>query len=293
MLIQIYTKNEQLEACDVLIAKDDAVMSIPVAGIPALQEHAMDVKLVKAGENRAMKAAVFVADAIKNAESVASPVYVACTDKSILDGICSMEYAGPAGGPIKCAAQGTKPQAPPRVRNKAKPKSPDQAVKDAAAAAAEAEKKAAEKAAAAQQDAPAGTEPATAPAADPKPGADGEDVGSLMRDPAFTKDGEVVLDGEKEPAPPEHDPVKENTPRIMGILKDTGIPSDQIPGVLEALREAMDADITLPMQVKLKLAKDGATEGMDPDETAKRVAPRFQELKCLLEEIDEHNGRKA
>ena len=296
MLIQIYVKNEPLEACDILIAKDDAVMSIPVAGIPDLQERAMDVKLVKPGENMAMKAAVFVAEAIKAAEAVASPVYIACPDKNIMDGICSMEYVGPAGGPIKCAAQGTKPQAPPRVRNKAKPKGDGQAAKgasDTPGAATGAGQKEPEKPDGAEQpgsDKPADTPPA--PAADQKPGANGDDVGSLMQDPSFTKDGEVVLDGPAEKHRPE-DPVAANTPRIMGLLKETGIPSGQIPGVLEALREAMDPEITLPMQVKLKLAKDGATGDMDPKETSKRVAPKFEELKKLLNEIDAANAAKS
>lgn len=281
MLIQIYIKNEPLVQCDVLVARDDAVMSIPVSGLQSLQERQISVRLIKPGENMAMKAAVFVADAIKNAGAVSSPVFISCPDKAILDGICSMDYEGPAGGPIKCAVSGTKPQPAPRVRNKAKPKDAGQAVKDAAAAAAGAERAAAEKMAAAQ------------PAGDAEsPGSD-EDMARLMQDPAFAKNGEVVLDETSGGPPAEpRDPVKENTPKIMSILKDTGIPSGQIPGVLEALREAMDAQITLPMQVKLKLAKDRATDGMAPEETAKRVAPKFDELKALLKEIDDANAAK-
>ena len=63
--------------------------------------------------------------------------------------------------------------------------------------------------------------------------------------------------------------------------------------MLEALREAMDANITLPMQIKLKLSKDGATGDMDPDKTAKLVAPVFDQLKTLLNEIDDHNAGDA
>lgn len=273
MLIQIYLKDEEPVKCDVLVARDDAVMRIPVAGIQALQESQMSVRLVKPNENMAMKAAVLVADAIKNAGAVSSPVFIACPDKSILDGICSMEYEGPAGGPIKCIAHGAKQQAPPRVRNRAKQ--------------------------------PPKSDPKPAPQPGAAPGPDGkdagttgkpadDDLGKLMRDPDLTKNGEVVLAGASDaPADVPRDPVKENTPKIMGILKDVGVPSGQIPGVLEALREAVDAQITLPMQVRLKLAKDGATGDMDPDETSGRVAPKFDELKSMLNEIDAANAAKS
>lgn len=283
MLIQVYIKNEPLVKCDVLIARDDAVMSIPASELEDLQAREMGVRLVKPNENMAMKAAVFVADAIKDAESVSSPVFIACPDKAIMDGLCSMEYRGPAGGLVKCAAHGTKQQAPPRVRNKAKPPQPKPGPK-----ATPADEGAGT---AAGQDPGAGTDAGSKPAGAEKPPE--EDMSQLMQDPSLTQDGEVVLgDTSGEPAPAPRDPVKENTPRIMGILKETGIPSGQIPGVLEALREAIDPNVTLPMQVKLKLAKDGAMDGMTPEETAKRVAPKFEELKHMLDEIDAANGAK-
>lgn len=291
MLIQVYIKNEPLVKCDVLIARDDAVMSVPAAQLKSLQESEMDVRLVRPFENMGMKAAVFVADAIKNAGSVSSPVFISCPDKSIMDGICSMEYVDPAGGPIKCIASGTKPQSPPRVRNRAKQPAPKPVP-------------AGDKKAGAKDGAKPGQEAGAAPApgTGPVPG-DGapaggkpadDDLGRLMQDPDLTKNGEVVLAGAADaPADGPRDPVKENTPKIMGILKDAGIPSGQIPGVLEALREAVDAQITLPMQVRLKLAKDGATGDMDPDETSGRVAPKFDELKSMLNEIDTANSAKS
>lgn len=288
MLIQVYIKNEPVEKCDLLIAKEDAVLSIPVSNLKELQDAELSVAIVKASENMAMKAAVYAAGAIAGAKSVSSPVFVACPDKAILDGMCSMEYDGPAGGPIKCVPSGTKPQPAPRVRNRTRPKAAEQP--------------------AGQDDGQDGKEAATSPdgatpantpeTAASRPGngaepAEEDSMQGILSDPALVKDGEVNTDGAGEPeAPGKPDPTIGNTKSIMAILKEQGVPSGQIPGVLEALREAMDASITLPMQVKLKLAKDGATGDMDPEKTAKLVAPRFDELKSLLKEIDEHNSRK-
>lgn len=277
MLIQVYVKDEPVVKCDLLIAREDAVAKIPISGLKDLLENPMDIQLVKPHENMGMKAAVYAAEAIATAEAVSSPVFVACADKAILDGMCSMDYAGPAGGPIKCMPSGTKPQAPPKVRNRAKPK---------------------------PQEKPA-PEPPAGPDAAGKDGRDmpdenaapdavpGETYAGLMADPAFVKGDEADLgDAAPEQAPPAPDPTLENTKKIMSILKDRGVPSGQIPGVLEALREAMDPRITLPMQVKLKLARDGATGDMDPEATAKLVAPVFDELKALLKEIDDRNAGK-
>lgn len=299
MLIQVYVKNEPVQNCDLLIAREDAVVSVPVKDLQALQENRMEVRLVKAQENMAMKAAVLATEAIASAESMSSPVFVACADKAILEGICSMEYTGPAGGTIQCVPSGTKPQAPPRARNRAKPKTPGQAAADA---------RQSQEGTAGAPDKPAGTEPGgqdgapAEPAAGqggtpPGPGAEesrDEGVLDAMSDPSLVKNGEVNLgsDGQETENSGAPDPTLENTRKIMSILKDKGVPSGQIPGVLEALREAMDADITLPMQVRLKLARDGATGDMDPDATAKLVAPAFDELKTLLKEIDDHNAGK-
>ena len=291
MLIQVYVKNEPVQKCDLLIAREDAAVTIPVAELADLRDREMDVKLVKAHENMGMKAAVLAAEAIASAEAVSSPVFIACSDKAILDGMCSMEYAGPAGGPVKCVPSGTKPQAPPRVRNKAKPKAPAQA----GAAPDAAGKPSGETPAGTPAGAAADTEADGAPAPVPGP-ADGPEglveVMDALGDPSLVKDGEVNTDPGAQEDTGEPDPTLENTKRIMGILKEKGVPSGQIPGVLEALREAMDANITLPMQVKLKLAKDGATGDMDPDKTAELVAPAFDELKALLKEIDDRNAAK-
>lgn len=283
MLIQIYIKNEPLAQCDILVAKEDASIPVPAAELADLLSRAGSIRVALAGpaENMAMRAAIEVSGAIRDIRPENGTVYVKCPDKAILDGLCSMQYADANGNPVKCVPEGSKPAPPPRVRNKAKPPAPKgDSSKDAPGSGG--------KSGAGNEDGKDGT----APASDGKP-AD-EDMGELMKDPAFVKDGEAVLGGtDPEPAPAPRDPVKENTPKIMGILKDAGIPSSQIPGTLEALREAMDPNITLPMQVKLKLAKDGAADGMVPDEIAKRVAPRFDELKSMLKEIDDANAAKS
>lgn len=298
MLIQVYVKNEPIQKCDLLIAREDAAVTIPVAELADLRDRKMDVKLVKTHENMGMKAAVLAAEAIASAEAVSSPVFIACPDKAILDGMCSMEYAGPAGGPIKCVPSGTKPQAPPRVRNRAKPKTPAQPEADAAAGAGPEAKPSGEAPADAPEDTGTGAAGTPgAPAAAAGPGPDGlDEVKAALDDPSLVKGGEVNTEPDENagsgPEAGKPDPTLENTRKIMAILKEKGVPAGQIPGVLEALREAMDANITLPMQVKLKLAKDGATGDMDPEKTAKLVAPAFDELKALLKEIDDHNAAK-
>lgn len=285
MLIQVYVKNEPLEKCDLLIAREDAVISIPVSGLSAIisdvktrGDTSFEIGLVKIAENMGMKAAILAAQFIASADAVASPVYIACPDKTILDGICSMECTTSTGGIIKLEPYGAKPAAPAKTRTRAR----------------------------------ASAKPAPAPAENPEPGnganpdndqaedaatAPDEPMNELMDDPSLVQNGEMALnqgkpdtgsDTGKKP-----DPTSANAPKIMSILKQQGVPSGQIPGVLEALREAMDANITLPMQIKLKLSKDGATGDMDPDKTAKLVAPVFDQLKTLLNEIDDHNAGDA
>lgn len=292
MLVQIYAKNEPLAKCDLLIAKEDATLTIPISAFAAIQGHPVETVLVRPGENMAMKAAVVIAKAIREACEVSSPVFVQCADKNILDGICSMDYEGPAGGPIKCVPAGTKPPAASRNRNRS---SSQKTAKPAASGAARAMANA--------QAADAGFVPgqkpvdkpadAPCPVKDEPPAGQDEDVSALLSDPSLVQGGEIPVDPGPEPEPEKPDPAVANAPKVMSILKECGVPSGQIPGVLEALRESMDASITLPMQVKLKLARDGATGDMDPDETAKLVAPRFDELKALLKEIDDANAAKA
>lgn len=277
MLIQVYAKNEPIEKCDLLIAKEDAVISVPASELKSLGESGFEVALVKAQENMGMKAAVLAARFIASAEAVSSPVYIACPDKAILDGMCSMEYAGPAGGPIQLAPYGAKPASQPRSRPRPKPKAP--APKDPPAAGD------AVPGPAGGAEPPAGppAETQDAPAPDPAPAA--VEAGAAA-------DGEIVLDngGAGEPGPEKSDPSIGNARKIMSILKEQGVPAGQIPGVLEALREAMDASITLPMQIRLKVSRDGAAGEMDPDKTAALVSPRFDELKALLDEIDGRNA---
>lgn len=285
MLIQVYSKNEPLSNCDLLIAREDATLSIPASSLAGIMERSMRIVLVKPQENIGMKAAVVIADAIKNAEAISSPVHILCPDKAIMDGICSVDYEGPAGGVIKCAPDGTKP-ASPKVRNLAK--SGPSAKKAASAKTPDdPEKKAGE---------PAAPEQNASGSAD-GPGNDDKDdatMEELLKDPAFV-DGDEMSVPEEAPkdSPTAPDPAVTNTPKIMAILKEQGVPSGHIPGVLEALREAMDANITLPMQIKLKLARDQAADGLESEKTAELVKPRFDELKALLKEIDGANAAKA
>lgn len=277
MLVQVYSKNEPLANCDLLIAREDATLSIPASSLAGVMERSMRIVLVKPQENIGMKAAVVIADAIKNAEAISSPVHILCPDKAIMDGICSVDYEGPAGGVIKCAPDGTK-AASPKVRNLAKS---SQAAKKTTPGQAKSPAEPPEGTADSKQDETS----RTAAHGDPP-------MSELLNDPTFV-DGDEVPEPETDPEPPAPDPSIQNAPKVMSILKECGVPSGQIPGVLEAIREAMDAKITLPMQVKLKLAKDGATDENDPDATAKLIEPRFDELKTLLNEIDEANARRS
>lgn len=277
MLVQVYSKNEPLANCDLLIAREDATLSIPASSLAGVMERSMRIVLVKPQENIGMKAAVVIADAIKNAEAISSPVHILCPDKAIMDGICSVDYEGPAGGVIKCAPDGTK-AASPKVRNLAKS---SQAAKKTTPGQAKSPAEPPEGTADSKQDETS----RTAAHGDPL-------MSELLNDPTFV-DGDEVPEPGTDPEPPAPDPSIQNAPKVMSILKECGVPSGQIPGVLEAIREAMDAKITLPMQVKLKLAKDGATDENDPDATAKLIEPRFDELKTLLNEIDEANARRS
>lgn len=277
MLIQVYSKNEPLSNCDLLIAREDATLSIPASSLAGVMERSMRIVLVKAQENIGMKAAVVIADAIKNADAISSPVHILCSDKAIMDGICSVDYEGPAGGVIKCAPDGTK-AASPKVRNLAKS---GQAAKKTTTGQAKSHAEPPEETTDGKQD-----ETSRAAAQGDPP------MSELLNDPTFV-DGDEVPEPGTDPEPPAPDPAVTNAPKVMAILKECGVPSGQIPGVLEALREAMDAKITLPMQIKLKLARDGATEDMDPDRTTKLVEPRFDELKALLKEIDDANAARS
>lgn len=300
MLIQIYIKNEPLAPCHLLIAKEDAGITVPAADLASLLERDdITVALVKPSENMAMKAAIETAKAIRESKFSDGPVQVQCPDKAILDGICSMEYTGPDGSPVKCVPAGTKPAQGQKSKTKdsgkkpagQNPPKPGPVARGAQDASANGGPGGLKQEGTSTDDGGASGGPEGL-VQDGAGSNGGESFGDLMKDPEFVSGNEVAVKDEK-PAEKPRDPVAENTPRIMGILKETGVPSGQIPGVLEALREAMDAGITLPMQVKLKLAKDGATGDMDPEETAKRVAPRFDELKALLKEIDDANAAKS
>lgn len=274
MLIQVYIKSELLSQCDILIAKEDANLNIPVTSLAGLMENHVKIAIVKPQENIGMKAAVIIADAIKHAEAISSPVNILCPDKAIMDGICSMDYEGPAGGVIKCVPDGTK-TASPRVRNLAKSGT------------------AAKKSQPSQAKEPVET-PAENNNGNNESPQNNTPMSELLQDPAFVKGDEVPVPEEAPESKTEKpDPSIQNAPKVMAILKECGVPSGQIPGVLEAIRASMDAKITLPMQVKLKLAKDGATDEKDPEATAKLVEPRFAELKTLLDEIDAANAQKA
>lgn len=280
MLVQVYSKNEPLANCDLLIAREDATLSIPASSLAGVMERSMRIVLVKPQENIGMKAAVVIADAIKNAEAISSPVHILCPDKAIMDGICSVDYEGPAGGVIKCAPDGTK-SASPKVRNLAKSGSSNRKP-----AASSPQREPEKKAAAPAEPAEPGTD-STEGSEEP----DGTTMADLLKDPAFVDGDEVpVPEASPEEAP---DPAVANAPKVMAILKECGVPSGHIPGVLEALREAMDANITLPMQIKLKLARDQAADGPEAEKTAELVKPRFDELKALLKEIDDANAERS
>ena len=282
MLIQIYIKNEPLARCEVLIAKEDASVSIPVSELPAFSETvkagSLDIVVVKPTENMGMRAAIEIAAAIRKLHSEGATVQVQCPDKPILDGICSMEYVDADGNAVKCVPAGTKPPAPSRSR--ATPSKSPARRQDGPKPKQEPDPRPAPEPAGSVDDAP-----------DPEPGG-GESYSDLVNDPQFASGNDADVKPAEEPVK-ERDVVMENTPKVMEIMREAGVPSGQVPGVLEALREAMDASITFPMQVKLKLARDKATDDMDPARTAELVQPRFDELKKLLDEIDAANAAKA
>lgn len=278
MVIQIYLNDEPLESCTLLIAQETARVTVPVTDLPKLKEHDIRIVTVKSTENMAVKAAVAIAQAIREAETISSPVSVICPDRIILDAVCSVEYEGPAGGMILCVP------------------------KDTSGAAANASRARSQRRSKAKQIEPKtyGPIPKQEPDLGPVPSAQAGDGPSQdppapepEDDPTLVKGNEVNLDGALAPDPePVPDP-SDNAPRIIDIIKSCGVPSGQIPGVLDALREAADAQLTLPMQIKLKLSRDQALSGKTPDELAKLLEPRFDELKAMIKAIDEANAAKT
>lgn len=280
MVIQIYLKDEPLENCSLLIAQETARVTIPITDLPKLKEQDIRIITVKPTENMAVKAAVAIAKAIREAETISAPVSVICPDKIILDAVCSIEYEGPAGGMIRCVPQDTGGAAAnasrtrQQRRNKTKqiepkPSGPVREPRPDPASIPSAQ----------EDDGP----PQDPPAPEPEP----ED------DPKLVKGNEVNLDGAMAPDPePVPDPGA-GASRIIDIIKSCGVPSGQMPGVLDAIREAADAQLTLPMQIKLKLSRDQALSGKDPDDLAKMLEPRFDELKSMIRAIDEANAART
>lgn len=288
MKIQIYMKNEPLEDCDVLIAKESAAITVPIGQLMKLAEKPPKVLGIKDSENLMMKAAILVSQSISEGMSNTTPttVQVACPDKQVLDAICSLDYRSSVTGPVRCvpaaaAKTASKPAQKPKVNNLAKPKAanqPAQAAKkpengsDASGKTEKPDKK---------PDIPVGKPDIQAEPAEAKPAAD------ETSDPDGFVDGEEVdLSGADDPEPAKERPFDTNAMKAMQMLKDAGIHPDQIPGCIDAVREAIDPVVTLPMQVKLKLAKDGALDAMDPDETTKLLAPIFSDVKGLIAKAD-------
>lgn len=289
MLIKICTKNEPLVNCDVLIAKESVTLQVPVAELKSALDVNPEIHLVKDRENMMVKCGILVAGilAATSPEKCGKAVFVACSDDPILNAICSLEYALSDGSPAKCvpsAPKGAKTQPAPRSRGKSKP----------------AQKAGAE---AGTKPAPEKKDGAGTPA---QPGKDGEagdapklpeglsmdnvgkpipgDGADPMSDPALvTADGEMNLEGGA-PGDRKAAPGEAPAARIIKMLKDAGIPSGQVPGCLDAIRESIDPDVTLPMQVKMRLAKDSADHFLDPAETASRIAPIYSDVKKLMEE---------
>lgn len=282
MVIQIYLNDEPLESCTLLIAQETARVTIPVTDLPKLKEHDIRIVTVKPMENMAVKAAVAIAKAIREAETISSPISVICPDRIILDAVCSVEYEGPAGGTVLCVP------------------------KDTGGTAANASRTRSQRRSKAKQIEPKPFEPVPKPEPDPGPVPSAQAGGGPSQDPptpepepepeddpALVRGNEVNLDGALAPDPePAPDPGA-NASRIIDIIKSCGVPSGQIPGVLDAIREAADAQLTLPMQIKLKLSRDQALSGKDPDDLAKMLEPRFDELKSMIKAIDEANAART
>lgn len=287
MLICIQTKNEPLRACDILIVKETAQLQIPATDLKAMLQTQPDIRLVKEKENMLLKCGILIAQILKelDKDAVGGPVQIACSDKPILDAVCSLEYPLSDKTEAKCipAKADAKPSQP-------RPKSQG--------------KTAGTRSSATRRSNAAAPKPDSKPSDEPLPGTppmpdtdavndDKPNPGEPTQDAAQpdpnddpvgpTVGNEVDLSGSQlEPKKPK--PGEAPAAKIMNMLRDAGIPSGQLPGVLDAIRESADPDMTLPLQIKMKLTKDGATDAMPFEETAKRVAPLFHDIKSLMEE---------
>ncbi len=299
MLIKICTKNEPLVACDKLIAKESVTLQVPVADLKTALDTRPDVHLVKDRENMMMRCGILVAQILKETtpEACGKSAFIACEDTNILNAICSLEYELSDGSMVKCvpsASKGAKTAPAPRVRNKAR-QAPKPAGQDTGKAAAASRESAdnGKKDELAQEPESGQADYAGSPASKLPEGLSMDNVGKpvpdeaqegLMQDPDLVKpNGEMNLDGAA-PEPGKPKPGEAPAARIMKMLKDAGIPSGQIAGCLDAIRESIDPEITLPMQVKMRLAKDSAENFMDPAETASRIVPIYADVKKLMEE---------
>lgn len=262
MRIQIHTKNEPLEIdCDVLIVKETTTVPVPVTCLSRLHERPLEVMLVKESENLMLKAAILISQAIAANTANAAPdtVYVLCPDKTVLDAVCSVEYRSSVGGLVRCMAPGTKTSSPSRSRSRSggtkKPQAAPAPVSDDAAPVVS------------SQDA----------ASDP------------MEDPDLVSpSGEIILSAEDAPpAPDPRDVVNGKVADVMSLIKGQNIPSGQIPGCLEAIREANANGTDLAEKVADKLANDGS-DG-DPKKTAAKLGPVFADVRRLMAEIDAAN----
>ena len=300
MLICIQTKNEPLSACDILIAKENAQIQIPASDLKAMLQSPPDIRLVKEKENMLLKCGILITQILSelDKDAVNGPVQVLCADKPILEAVCSLDYPLSDKTEAKCvpARPDAKPSSP-RAKTPAKTgerKTPARRSKTANQDAAPPttqpgpdaqpsdennDEKAVPDTDGRTSEPPAepdAANPDTNNAATPVEPNDDEPIGPVAGN-------EVDLSG-TQPEPEKPKPGEAPAAKIMNMLRDAGVPSGQLPGVLDAIRASADPDMTLPLQLKMKLTKDGAIDDMPYEDTAKRVAPLFHEIKSLMEE---------
>ena len=280
MTVQVYmgSKAELLGRCTVLIAQEGSVIPVPV-DVMAQAAYPDEVVIVKTSENMASKAAIVIAQTILNTPGIQSPVFISCTDKPTLDALCSVEYPSPDNGkPIRLvAAETAKPAAPAkktpdRPRKASAPKSVNRTDKPEAKT---------EPVATVKTDPPKddkGDENAGAETVMPKP--EVQDLPDADPD-LVTPTGEVNLEPKPEYKDPEPTKSDNAASRILHIMR-TKVPAGCIAPCLDAIREADDPEITLPLQVRLKLARSGFDA--NPDEITAKLAPVFAEIKALMAE---------
>ncbi len=271
LTVQVFmgAKGEMLGRCTLLIVQEGAIVPVP-ADVLAAKAYPDDVSVVKLSENMASKAAIIIAQKILSTPTVQSPVFIACPDKSVLDALCSVEYPAPdTGKTVRLVAAGTKPAAPVKKAPARKPAAPKPA-KAAKPEPAKSEQAKDEVAEMLGEDLPAKT-PDVSDISEPE----------FMEEALVKPNGEANLDPvpeTKDPEPPKSDNAAS---RIIHIMR-TKVPAGCIAPCLDAIREADDPEITLPLQVKLKLARSGFDA--NPDEITAKLAPVFAEIKTLMAE---------